>query len=286
MGTTETSARLCAGSRKDGSVCRGNAWANGYCRAHQDQAPDESEASASGAEAVSVGTGEFRGRFSADVAQDYELLRTAIKSALSAKKDVAVSCPHCKKSSRHELTDHRAAIDAARFAVEQGFGKAPQERKEASDIERLANLNARWGAHVYTATPAERSEAWDRLLEARPWMRGLGRLTAMEIGALLMVELQQWAAEQRDGKNRPSFVEILEAVTGALPPIRDDASEAAKSKRAQLDELAAHHEEVLADLQQFEALTRIKELALCGHAGYTDESFPASQLRPHQRAAA
>lgn len=287
MSTTDTreQAGQCAGTRKDGSVCKGNAWPNGWCRAHQDQAPVDEEPPAVG-ETVSVGAGEFRGRFSADVANDYELLRKAIQSALEAKKGVSITCPHCARSSKHTLTDHRAAIDAARFAVEQGFGKAPQEKKEASDIERLANLNARWGAHVYTATPAERSEAWARLLESRPWFRGLGRLTAMEIGALLMVELQQWAAEQRDGKLRPSFVEILEAVTGALPPLPESASEDAKAKRAQLDALAAHHEEALGDFQQLEALTRIKELAVCGQAGYTDESFPASQLRPHQRAAA
>lgn len=287
MSTTATDKpeRLCAGTRKDGSPCNSRAWPNGFCRSHQEQsavaAGEEAEADKSG----SVAPGEFRGRFSADVAADYELLRTAISSALEATKDVSISCPHCQRSSKHKLTDHRAAIDAARFAVEQGFGKAPQEKREANADERLANLNARWGAHVYTATPAERSEAWAKLLDGRPWMRGLGRLSAMEIGALLMVEIEQWAAEQKDGKNRPSFVEIIETVTGALPPLSEDAaSEGEKDKRAQLDALAERHDEALRDLQQFEALTRIKDCALSGHPSYRDETFPISQLRPHQRA--
>lgn len=278
----------CAGTRKDGSPCKSRAWPNGFCRSHQAQslaspADEEADTNETGA---SVAPGEFRGRFSADVAADYELLRTAISSALEATKDVSISCPHCARTSKHKLTDHRAAIDAARFAVEQGFGKASQEKREVSADERLANLNARWGAHVYTATPAERSEAWGKLLDGRPWLRALGRLTAMEIGALLMVEIEQWAGEQGDGKLRPSFVEIIEAVTGALPPLPETASESAKAKRAQLDELAERHEEALRDLQQLEALKRIQDCALSGHPSYTNETFPLSQLRPHQRAVA
>lgn len=90
---------------------------------------DTSEREQEEPEAAAVAVRDFRGKFSEDVAGDYALLRSVVTSAMAATKEVSISCPSCHRSSKHEVTDHRAALDAAKFAVEQGFGKAPQETR-------------------------------------------------------------------------------------------------------------------------------------------------------------
>lgn len=115
-------------------------------------------------ETAPVAPGDFRSKFSQDVADDYNALRAAVRSAMKATKEVSISCPHCQRSSKHTLPDHRAAIDAARFAVEQGFGKAPSSPKEYElpDLEGVPvreMTDAELNAYYYAlTTPEERAQ--------------------------------------------------------------------------------------------------------------------------------
>ena len=102
---------------------------------------------------------DFRDRFSADTAGDYQLLRDAIRSAMEATRSVSISCPHCNRSSKHEIADHRSALDAARFAVEQGFGKAPSTpEKPTAPSDRLKPIHEMTLAEL----EAERREIFNR----------------------------------------------------------------------------------------------------------------------------
>lgn len=65
----------------------------------------------------------FRDRLSADLESRYEQLLKTIDEGMEAKKQVWVSCPHCKKRSEVEVTDTRAAIMAAEFVANQSHGR-------------------------------------------------------------------------------------------------------------------------------------------------------------------
>jgi len=230
-------------------------------------------------ETMPVAPEGFRERFSADTAADYSLLRAAVRSAMEAKKTLSISCKHCGRSSKVEVADHRAAIDASRFAFEAGFGKPAQEKRDDAGLDRVAARSARWGADVYDMTPAQRSEQWAKLYAWRPWFVGLGRLDPTELAALLLLEAEQLEAEQADGKPRPSWTDILDAVTGELPPTERPAWDfSGPDEREQLDELVARHDETVRYLQQLVALKKVAE---CAFVKGSEELFPITEIPPH-----
>jgi hypothetical protein len=103
--------------------------------------------------------GAVRQRLADDANEDYELIRNALKDAAQSKKQVWISCPHCKKKSQVEIADGHAAAKAAQIWLEQGFGRAADSTKRPD--EGPPDL----GKPVEAMTAAER-DAYARFLIA------------------------------------------------------------------------------------------------------------------------
>lgn len=146
MSTTDTreQERLCVGSRKDGLPCEGYAWPNGYCRAHQTQAPAE-ETSTSDLEPRSVLPGRFREELAEDLAADYTTVHAVLSTAMNAEADHQLHCSHCQRKTTVRLPDTRARLDAIKLWSELGYGRAataPGGAQPASlaDLDRGKNI--------------------------------------------------------------------------------------------------------------------------------------------------
>lgn len=129
--------QLCAGTRKDGSVCAGHAWANGYCRAHQSQAPDET---AGESEQRSVLPGRFREELAEDLAADYSSVHEVLRSAMSAEASQWLECDHCHRKTSVKTADTRARLDAIKLWSELGYGRAATAPGSAQPA-KLADLD-------------------------------------------------------------------------------------------------------------------------------------------------
>jgi hypothetical protein len=74
-----------------------------------------------------------RDRLAEDLEERYDKLLEVIEDAMKATKQHRAWCPECKKSVTVEVTDTRAALLAAEFITNQGFGRPGQA---PSDIEQ------------------------------------------------------------------------------------------------------------------------------------------------------
>lgn len=170
MSTTDSTTdvreleRLCAGTRKDGLPCNSYAWLNnGYCRAHQGQAPADGDAVADGdpadasppaadIERRSVLPGRFREELAEDLAADYTSVHEVLRSAMSAEVDQWIQCTHCQRRTPVKLADTRARLDAIKLWSELGYGRAAAAPGGAQPA-KLADLDR--GKNIEQMTDAE-----------------------------------------------------------------------------------------------------------------------------------
>ena len=78
----------------------------------------------------------FRGRMADDADVLYEKVIKVITDALETVRKVWVDCPHCKKRSLIEIPDTKAAIAAAEFMTNNGFGR-PSQADSSDDSEKI-----------------------------------------------------------------------------------------------------------------------------------------------------
>jgi hypothetical protein len=112
----------------------------------------------------------FRDRLSADLESRYEQLLKTIDEGMEAKKQVWVSCPHCKKRSEVEVTDTRAAILAAEFVANQSHGRPGVDTGTGDDdriiFVRIVGDSEEDAARVFWAAekfvPADKHDAFLR----------------------------------------------------------------------------------------------------------------------------
>ena len=67
-----------------------------------------------------------------------------LDEALRTSKSVNISCPHCGRFSRHQVPDAKAALEAARFMVENSIGK-PGTASGETDMERITFVRVNVG---------------------------------------------------------------------------------------------------------------------------------------------
>jgi hypothetical protein len=64
-----------------------------------------------------------------DAADDYALIRSALRDAIAAHKTVWGDCPGCGKKVPVQVNDHQSAIRAVDKWMELGFGRTPIEKE-------------------------------------------------------------------------------------------------------------------------------------------------------------
>jgi hypothetical protein len=84
---------------------------------------------------------DFRDRLQGDLEPRYGKLLEAIDNGLSATKKAWVNCPHCKKRSEVEVTDTKAALEAAEFIANQSHGR-PGVAADGAESERVKVLRS------------------------------------------------------------------------------------------------------------------------------------------------
>ncbi len=149
----------CIATRRDGSRC-GTYAERGleFCRHHAgaaDVGPAAEESIAADLSFVeepvptypveSVAPSQLRSRLAQDAADDYSLIRAALRDAISATKTVWGDCPGCSKRVPVQISDHQSAIRAVEKWMELGFGRTPVEKDDrvaASGRRMIAQLES------------------------------------------------------------------------------------------------------------------------------------------------
>jgi len=75
-----------------------------------------------------------RKRLAQHAAEDYELIRTAIREAAQATKTVWHTCRFCNRRDQIEVQDAHAAIKAAEIYLNQGFGRPKETAGDSGDF--------------------------------------------------------------------------------------------------------------------------------------------------------
>jgi hypothetical protein len=104
---------------------------------------------------------DVRGRLRDDAAEDYELLKGALKSVLLADRPLRRRSEKCQHTNEFAAPDYRARVDAAGKWVEMGFGKPPSDTPD-DEVENLTDIA------VETMSIEERTALRKRILKSRP----------------------------------------------------------------------------------------------------------------------
>jgi hypothetical protein len=103
---------------------------------------------------------DVRGRFAADAAEDYELMREKLREALVAETVRWGSCPGCGKRVGVEFPDFNARVKAMSLWLDQGFGRPRETVAVELDVEDPLD--------VERMTPDEREALKRALLRQHP----------------------------------------------------------------------------------------------------------------------
>jgi hypothetical protein len=116
----------CIATNAAGERCR--SWAvadpphNAYCRMHEKVLSRQEGQPRQSAEPVGV-----RAKLAQAAAEDYELIRSALRTALQSETVRHQKCSYCKRSNAFVIPDNNARIRAVETWLEEGFGRAAQQ---------------------------------------------------------------------------------------------------------------------------------------------------------------
>jgi hypothetical protein len=71
-----------------------------------------------------------RRRLAEAAAEDYELIRQALRQGIQAKHEVWVTCRSCNKRTKKDVTDQSAVNRAIEIWLDQGLGRPLQEQRD------------------------------------------------------------------------------------------------------------------------------------------------------------
>jgi len=86
------------------------------------------------------GSLSVRERLAQLAAEEIETLLDVVRQGAKATKSVWHTCRHCNKRDQVEIPDVHAAVKAAEFALNQGFGRPKETSSESGDFVYVREL--------------------------------------------------------------------------------------------------------------------------------------------------